>query len=242
MSLYFLLWTFLYQIFSKYFSPHWCLNNYKKTRHDLIFLPCIFDIQHTQEQNRCSISLHWIELYHVDPWWSQDIFKTFLMWQNSAVSTGCPAHSGTLCWPRGLRLGEGGTWRRGYIYIKLQLLHVVVWQKPTHYVSIVKQFSSNEKISTVSIYLLSCRSIKYFLMNFWGRSNILFSCSVAQSCLTLCNPTDCSIRGLPVICHLSEPAQTHVHWVSDAIQTISSSVIPFSCLPPFLASGSFPMS
>ena len=67
--------------------------------------------------------------------------------------------------------------------------------------------------------------------------------SFTQSCLTLCNPMDCSTPGLPVIYHLPEPAQTHVRWVSDAIQTILSSVIPFSsCLPPFLASGSFPMS
>ena len=42
--------------------------------------------------------------------------------------------------------------------------------------------------------------------------------SVAQSCLTLCNPMDCSIPGFPVIRHCPEFAQTHVHWVSDAIQ------------------------
>ena len=42
--------------------------------------------------------------------------------------------------------------------------------------------------------------------------------SVTQSCLTLCNPVDCSIRGLPVHHQLLEFAQTHVHWVSDAIQ------------------------
>ena len=42
--------------------------------------------------------------------------------------------------------------------------------------------------------------------------------SVAQSCLTLCNPTDCSMPGLPVHHQLPEFTQTHVHWVSDAIQ------------------------
>ena len=42
--------------------------------------------------------------------------------------------------------------------------------------------------------------------------------SVAQSCLTLCNPIDCSTPGLPVHHRLPELAQTHVHWVSDAIQ------------------------
>ena len=47
--------------------------------------------------------------------------------------------------------------------------------------------------------------------------NVQFS-SIAQSCLTLCNPTDCSMPGLPVHHQLPELAQTHVHRVGDAIQ------------------------
>ena len=43
-------------------------------------------------------------------------------------------------------------------------------------------------------------------------------CSVANSCLTLCNPINCSTPGFPVLHYLPELAQTHVHWVSDAIQ------------------------
>ena len=42
--------------------------------------------------------------------------------------------------------------------------------------------------------------------------------SVPQSCSTLYQPMDCSIPGFPVHRQLLEPAQTHVHWVSDAIQ------------------------
>ena len=42
--------------------------------------------------------------------------------------------------------------------------------------------------------------------------------SVVQSCLTLCNPMDCSMPGLPVHHQLPEFTQTHVHWVGDAIQ------------------------
>ena len=42
--------------------------------------------------------------------------------------------------------------------------------------------------------------------------------SVTQSCLTLCDPMDCSTPGLPVHHQLPEFTQTHVHWVSDAIQ------------------------
>ena len=42
--------------------------------------------------------------------------------------------------------------------------------------------------------------------------------SVAQSCLTLHIPKNCSTPGFPVYHQLQEFAQTHVHWVSDAIQ------------------------
>ena len=41
---------------------------------------------------------------------------------------------------------------------------------------------------------------------------------VAQSCLTLCDPMDCSMPGLPVHHKLPEFTKTHVHQVSDAIQ------------------------
>ena len=36
-------------------------------------------------------------------------------------------------------------------------------------------------------------------------------CSVAQLCLTLRDPMDCSMPGFPVLHYLSEFAQTHVH-------------------------------
>ena len=42
--------------------------------------------------------------------------------------------------------------------------------------------------------------------------------SVSQSCPTLCDPMDCSMTGLPVHHQLPEFTQTHVHWVSDAIE------------------------
>ena len=48
-------------------------------------------------------------------------------------------------------------------------------------------------------------------------SSVQFS-SVAQSCLTLCDPTDCSTPGFPVHHQLPEHTQTHVHRVGDAIQ------------------------
>ena len=70
-------------------------------------------------------------------------------------------------------------------------------------------------------------------------SSVQFS-PVPQSCLTVCNPMDCSMPGFPVQYQL---AQTHVHQVGDAIQIISSSVVPFSsCLQSFPVSGSYPMN
>ena len=52
--------------------------------------------------------------------------------------------------------------------------------------------------------------------------------SVAQSCLTLCRPMDCSMPGFPVPHQLPELTQTHVHQVSDAILTSH----PLSLSPP----------
>ena len=42
--------------------------------------------------------------------------------------------------------------------------------------------------------------------------------SVPQSCLILCNHVDCRMPGFPVHHQLPELAQTHVHWVGEAIQ------------------------
>ena len=56
----------------------------------------------------------------------------------------------------------------------------------------------------------------------------LFSHSVTQSYWTLCNSMDCSKPGFPVLHYLPEFAQTHVHWVSDAIQPSHPLLPPFS--------------
>ena len=55
-------------------------------------------------------------------------------------------------------------------------------------------------------------------------------CSVTQFCLTLCDLMDCGMPGFPVLHHFPELAQTHVHWVSDAIQPIRP--LSFSFLLP----------
>ena len=90
-------------------------------------------------------------------------------------------------------------------------------------------------------YLLSR---KYWCNYFWTaylHGNCC--CPFTQSCLTLCNPMNCSTPGFPVLHHLPELAQTHVHWVSDAIQP-SRPLSPLSppTLKSFPASESFPVN
>ena len=45
-----------------------------------------------------------------------------------------------------------------------------------------------------------------------------YCCSAPQSCPTLSHPWTATCPGFPVLHHLLELAQIHVHWVSDVIQ------------------------
>ena len=68
----------------------------------------------------------------------------------------------------------------------------------------------------------------------------LFSCQVISSSL---RPHELQHARLPWPSHVPESAQTHVHWISDAIQPSPPLVAPFSSCPQFFpASGSFPVS
>ena len=61
-------------------------------------------------------------------------------------------------------------------------------------------------VSINSSCLFAC--VFFFFFNF---ISYLPSCSVAKSCLTFCDSMDCSMPGFPVLHHLPEFAQTHVH-------------------------------
>ena len=69
-------------------------------------------------------------------------------------------------------------------------------------------------------------------------------CSVAPSCLTLCNPLNFSTPGFPVLHHLLDWVCSHSCALSQwCLPIISSSVILFSSrLQSFPVSGSFQMS
>ena len=71
--------------------------------------------------------------------------------------------------------------------------------------------------------------------------HIQFS-SVAQSCLTLCNPMNRSTPGLPVHHQLPEVTQTHIHRVGDAIQPSHHLSSPFPRAPNPSQHQYFPMS
>ena len=67
-------------------------------------------------------------------------------------------------------------------------------------------------------------------------------CSVTMSCLTLCNPMDCSTPHFPLLHCLLELSETNVHWMGDAIQPSHLLSPPY---PPALNLSqhqSFPMS
>ena len=73
-------------------------------------------------------------------------------------------------------------------------------------------------------------SMELSRQEYWSGMSLLFSCSAVPDSL---DPMDHSTPGFPVLHHLPELAQTHVHWVSDAIQ-------PFILCHPLLLPSVFP--
>ena len=57
-------------------------------------------------------------------------------------------------------------------------------------------------------------------------SLLIICCSVSKSCPAVCDNMDCSTPSFPVLHCLSEFAQTHDHWVSDAIQPSHPPLLP----------------
>ena len=71
----------------------------------------------------------------------------------------------------------------------------------------------------------SCNLVEHFqglsMMKLVSMLYLFCCCAVTQSCLTLCNPMDCSTPGFSVLHHLPY-VQTHVHWAGGAIQQSNS--------------------
>ena len=127
----------------------------------------------------------------------------------------------------------------------------------THWVSRAIQVSEIEPLSLRSIHPAQLR-LEYLTAHFTfplgclisqmqhvhrGTSDVCCCFSAYKSCLTVCNPMDCSMPSLLVPHYLPEFAQVHVCWTQWCYPTISSSATLFShCLQSFPSSGSFPMS
>ena len=67
------------------------------------------------------------------------------------------------------------------------------------------------------------------------RKSFLFVTVPSLSCVWLCDPMDYRVPGFPVLHHLMEFAQTHVHRVTDGIQP-SHLLYPLLLLPSILPS------
>jgi len=133
----------------------------------------------------------------------------------------------------GGRLGQGGlhsTWIG--LLLCPHWLRVAVWIQTTTNVALGLLLGTLGSLAGVPALELLCGSAHCALgglttLHPWslllGSPHHTLLCtvqfsSVTQSCLTLCNPMDCSTPGLPVHHQLPEFTQTHVHWVGDAIQ------------------------
>ena len=79
------------------------------------------------------------------------------------------------------------------------------------------------------------------MQHWWGEESKLtwYCCSVAQTCPTLYDAMDRSTPGSHVLHFLPELAQTHVHWVSDAIQQSQPRLHSPSALNLFQPQGLF---
>ena len=81
------------------------------------------------------------------------------------------------------------------------------WLVPNPPLNLQADFSWKPSLTPQSGFLCSCFS-----------PSGACCCSVSQLCLILCGPVEYSMPSFPVLYHLPEFAQTHVYWVSDAIQ------------------------
>ena len=129
-----------------------------------------------------------------------------------------------------------------YLLLYILLLHLL-WTQNTLLVFLLFQLSFKEVQKSV-LHGITCLPFSFFIFplcrirlkfTFPFTFLLSFCCSVAQACPTLCNPMDCSTPGFPVLHHLPELAQAHVHWVSDGIQP-SHLLLPTSLLPSIFPS------
>ena len=101
--------------------------------------------------------------------------------------------------------------------------------------SVTKYFILKWVVNNKSRWLVVIVQMKQYIVNFWSKEINLFLkalliylsvSSVTQSCLTLCDPMECSTPGFLVHHQLPELAHTHVHRADGAIQPSHSLSFP----------------
>ena len=116
-----------------------------------------------------------------------------------------------------------------YIRVKLCCMHSVLWWRNNKnwWWKFITSLTPSPPSSSSTIY-----SERFWLDTLSSSTmywNVQFS-SVAQLCLTLCDPMNRSTPGLPVHHQLLESTQTHIHWVGDAIQPSHPLSSPYPAL------------
>ena len=133
----------------------------------------------------------------------QETWVQFLVWEDPSEDS-MATHSSILAWR-------------------------IQWtEEPSGLPSMGSQRISHNWASKSIFYIFSKLLVHYhFILSYW---TIQFS-SVAQLCLTLCNPMDCSTPGFPVHQNLPEFTQTHIRRVGDVLQPSHILSSPFLCAP-----------
>ena len=105
---------------------------------------------------------------------------------------------------------------------------VLAWDGEVELVCATAEILPQRKRPTLLLFAPFCSLVARTAALLFMSALVLWHVRVTQSCPTLCDPMDCSTPGFPVLHHLLELAQTHVHWVGDAIQPSPPLLFPFS--------------
>ena len=143
--------------------------------------------------------------------WTHGVAKS-LTWLSNYTHTLTANH---ICWEQGLPVLQSPivSPRRNYRnfprlpFCRPRIRHYIHYRATLRitWVNVHKEDGVPDKYRTVNVGLLSLTSSPWCC------------CSVARSRLTLCDPMDCSTPSFSVLHYLPEFAETHVHWVGDAI-------------------------
>ena len=111
-----------------------------------------------------------------------------------------------------------GVWRR-YPKAKYKKIDYIKWDSRRGTITI--QSSQTLQVGNPQTGEQWCLIISPTVLKFLSPTSGILACcccSVTKSCRILFDPMDCSTPAFPALHYLLEFSQTHVHWVSDAIQ------------------------